>query len=129
MRDHLVRWHQQYADRGLVIIEIDGGKFEKLDRVKRDVAKKGVKHLVLWDDNCQNTATYGVTAWPVAYLIGIDGRVVWEGNPARVVNRPALAKALKDRIERQLKTVEQKQKTRRVTREAIRSAKPAKPLF
>ena len=129
MRDRLVRWHQQFADQGLVIVEIDGGNFEKLERVKRDVAKKGVEHLVLWDLDCQNTERYGITAWPGAHLIGPAGRVVWEGNPARAIGRPVLAKMLMGRIEGQLKIVEKQKKTRRVTRGAIRSVKPAKPLF
>ena len=42
---------------------------------------------MLWDEQCRNTERYGVTAWPVAYLIGTDGRVVWEGNPQRVISR------------------------------------------
>jgi len=85
-----------------VIIEVDGGKYEKLHIVRRDVRKKGVQHHVLWDRDCQNTTNYGVTAWPAAYLIGPDGKVVWNGNPARVVNRRNRLKKLLDQIQEQL---------------------------
>jgi hypothetical protein len=88
MRRHLVRWHDKYADRGLAIIEIDGGTFEALAPARESVQRQQVKHLVMWDLDRQNTYRYGVEAWPTAYLIGRDGRVVWEGNPARVVDRP-----------------------------------------
>ena len=103
MRHRLVRWHQQYVDRGLVIIEIDGGEFEPLELVKQSIDKqKGLEHLVLWDKERQNHNKYGVTAWPTAYLVGADGRVVWEGSPARVVSRPELVRQLKKLIETEL---------------------------
>ena len=98
MRDRLVRWHKTYGPKGLVIIEVDGGRYEKLNIVRRDVKKKGVKHFVLWDKNCQNTEKYGITAWPVAYLIGPDGKVVWNGNPSRVINRSRALKQLLGRM-------------------------------
>jgi hypothetical protein len=44
--------------------------------------------------------------WPVAYLVGTDGKVFWEGNPARVVARPEEVQALKRLIEAQLENVE-----------------------
>ena len=81
---------------------MDGGRYEKLPIVRRDVKKKGVKHFVLWDKNCQNTEKYGISAWPVAYLIGPDGKVVWNGNPARVINRARALKQLLGRIDDQL---------------------------
>lgn len=70
-----------------MIIEVDGGRYEKRDVVADAVREKKTVHPVLWDDACQNTERYGVTAWPIAYLIGVDGRVIWEGNPQRVINR------------------------------------------
>ena len=40
-------------------------------------------HLVLWDKDCGNHARYGIHSWPVAYLIGRDGKVMWEGRPSK----------------------------------------------
>ena len=84
MRYHLVRWHERYEKQGLVILEINGGKFEALEEVKRGVAENGVKHPVLWDKDNQNHRNYGIQAWPAAYLLGTEGKVVWEGNPHRL---------------------------------------------
>ena len=88
MRHHLVRWHEQYADQGLVIIEINGGKFASLEQMRRDVAKRGIGHPVLWDRENQNHQRYGVQVWPSAYLLDSDGTVIWQGDPARIVCRP-----------------------------------------
>lgn len=72
-----------------MIIEVDGGRYETLKIVTQSVRDKGVPHPVLWDRDCQNTERYGISAWPIAYLIGPDGKVAWEGNPARTIRRQA----------------------------------------
>jgi glutathione peroxidase-family protein len=100
----LVKWHEQYAAQGLVIIEINGGKFETRELVRESVIKQQVPHRVLWDKDCQNTQAYEIKAWPTAYLVGRDGRVVWEGNPSRIINRKQEYKKLKELLEKQLKT-------------------------
>ena len=73
--------------------------------VTTSVQEKKVKHPVLWDEDCRNTETYGISAWPVAYLIGVDGRVIWEGNPQRVVSRSRPKKELLNLLEKELKKV------------------------
>ena len=100
----MVKWHEQYAAQGLVIIEINGGKFETRELVRESVIKQQVPHRVLWDKDCQNTQAYEIKAWPTAYLVGRDGRVVWEGNPSRIINRKQDYKKLKELLEKQLKT-------------------------
>lgn len=100
----MVKWHEQYAAQGLVIIEINGGKFETRELVRESVIKQQVPHRVLWDKDCQNTQAYEIKAWPTAYLVGRDGRVVWEGNPSRIINRKQEYKKLKELLEKQLKT-------------------------
>lgn len=74
--------------------------------VAASVQEKKVKHPVLWDEDCRNTDTYGVTAWPVAYVIGVDGRVIWEGNPQRVVSRTGPRRNLVTLLENELKKVD-----------------------
>lgn len=100
----MVKWHEQYASQGLVIIEINGGKFETRELVRDSVIKQQVPHRVLWDKDCHNTQAYAITAWPTAYLIGRDGRVVWEGNPSRIINRKQEYKKLMELLEDQLKS-------------------------
>ena len=105
MRPHLVRWQEQYADQGFLLIEITGGEQEPLNVVKAIVEKQQLNHPVLWDMNCRNHRNYGLKNWPVAYLVDIHGKVFWEGNPARVVNRPKATAELKKLIEENLRAV------------------------
>lgn len=88
MRPHLVRWHQQYAKQGFVVLEIDNGRFETLDTMRQSADKQPLEYSVLWDRDGRNHGAYGVKVWPVAYLIGRDGKVVWEGNPLWTLDRP-----------------------------------------
>ncbi len=87
----------------MVIIEITGGEQEPLEVVKKNAEKLCLKHPVLWDKDCRNHRQYGLKKWPVAYLIGTDGKVFWEGNPARVVNRPEHLREFRKLIEAELK--------------------------
>ena len=73
--------------------------------VKAIVEKQQLNHPVLWDMNCRNHENYGLKNWPVAYLVDTHGKVFWEGNPARVVNRPQATADLKKLIEEKLKAV------------------------
>ena len=41
-----------------------------------------IKHAVLWDENNRNHKNYGIQSWPIVYVIGTDGKVFWQGNPA-----------------------------------------------
>jgi hypothetical protein len=102
----LVKWEQEYAGRGLVVIEITGGEQEPLDAVRKSVQEQALEHPVLWDAACRNHRNYGLKNWPVAYLVGTDGKVFWEGNPARIVARSREVQALRRLIEAQLETVE-----------------------
>ena len=38
-------------------------------------------HLVKWDKDQVNCKAYGIKGYPSAYLIDVEGKVVWEGNP------------------------------------------------
>ena len=105
MRPYLVRWHEQYGKRGLTIIEVNQGKQETRQIVRASVLKQKVPYPVLWDKENRNTIRYGVTAWPVAYLIDVDGNVVWEGSPARVINRKKTAQRLRQKLETILERV------------------------
>jgi hypothetical protein len=93
-----------------VIIEITGGEQEPLEVVKKNAEKVGLKHPVLWDKDCRNHRQYGLKNWPVAYLIGTDGKVFWEGNPARVVNRPDEVREFRQLIEVELKKSQEAKK-------------------
>lgn len=93
-----------------MIIEVNGGEHEPLETMRRSVLRQELRHPVLWDQRCRNYRNYGLRNWPVACLIGPDGKVFWEGNPARVVNRPDQLRAFKNVVEQQLKGVTEEAK-------------------
>ncbi|MEE3369599.1 MAG: hypothetical protein VX346_09685 [Planctomycetota bacterium] len=105
MRDYLVRWHRKYASHGLVIIEINQGQQETLETQKKSVIRQQVPQFVLWDEANRNTQNYGIKAWPIGYLIGPDGKVKWEGNPARTIRRTKPHRQLVELLESNLKQV------------------------
>ena len=81
MKPHLVRWHKEYAKQGLRILDIDNGKRDSLERLQKMTEKEGLPYPVLWDKEAKNCATYGIKGYPAAFLIGVDGTVIWEGFP------------------------------------------------
>ena len=81
MKPHLVRWHGSYAEKGLVVVDVDDGSEDTQDALKKEVAESKLPFAVLWDKEAKNVAKYKIEAFPVAYLIGVDGNVLWEGHP------------------------------------------------
>jgi thiol-disulfide isomerase/thioredoxin len=75
------KWHQEWSPKGLVIVDVDDGSTDDLDEVQKDVKERGTKYVVLWDKERKNCDKYGVEVFPRAYLIGVDGNVLWEGLP------------------------------------------------
>jgi hypothetical protein len=104
-RRHLVRWEEQYGKQGLTIVEVSGGELSTLETSRKYFGTQELNHPVLWDKGNQNHKNYGITSWPTAYLIGADGKVFWEGNPARVRFRAEDVESLKKLIEEHLKAV------------------------
>ncbi|MEK6233759.1 MAG: hypothetical protein N2C14_03520, partial [Planctomycetales bacterium] len=88
MRRRLVKWHEKYARQGFTIIEVDGGKGQSRKATRECAKKSGIHHGVLWDNFNRNHQKYGVKSWPTAYLVGTDGTVLWQGNPALWTGRP-----------------------------------------
>jgi hypothetical protein len=74
-------WQASLSPRGLVIITVDSGKDDALEALREQVKEAGQKHAVLWDALDRNVAAYGIQGYPVGYLIGVDGKVLWEGAP------------------------------------------------
>ncbi len=75
------KWHTDLGPKGLVIIDIDDGGVDDLDEVKKDIADQKLGYAVLWDKDSKNCLKYGVEVFPRAYLIGVEGTVIWEGLP------------------------------------------------
>ena len=69
------------------MIEISGGKLASYEESQEDWNAWKLKHSALWDKDNRNHDNYGIASWPTAYLIGPDGKVFWEGNPAVSLRR------------------------------------------
>ncbi|HKA05785.1 MAG TPA: hypothetical protein VKD71_00915 [Gemmataceae bacterium] len=86
-RHHLVRWEAEFKACGLVVVEVSGGECIEFDRSRQRLEKWNVHHPVLWDRDNKNIKAFAISGWPSAYLIGADGRVFWQGNPATLPSR------------------------------------------
>ena len=93
----LFKWHKELASKGLVVIDVSDGAQDKFDDLKKEVEEKGGKLATLWDKDAKVCLTYGIQAYPMAYLVGVDGKVAWEGSPS-----PKLAEELEKRISDEL---------------------------
>jgi peroxiredoxin len=80
---------EKYSARGLQIISVTK---EKPEVVKPFVAEQGVKYTIGLDSGATVKA-YGIRSIPTAYLIGTDGKVIWEGHP-RQLEDSVIEKAL-----------------------------------
>ena len=81
MQRHLVRWDGAYRGQGLTILYVANGTKVTPERVLDVMRTDGASFPVVHDPVLTTTRTYGVQAYPTAYLIGKDGTVVWEGIP------------------------------------------------
>jgi thiol-disulfide isomerase/thioredoxin len=70
------QWHQQYADRGLVVIGIHSPEFayeKDIDAVERYVRDHGIHYAVAVDNDFVNWNRFGNRYWPAIYLIDKHG--------------------------------------------------------
>ena len=102
MKPHLVRWTKEYKKKGLTVIDVNDGEFDTLEELKADVKKSGRTYPTLWDSKRQTTDKYGVEVQPSGFLIGVDGKVIWEGTPGKHV------KKIEELIKAELKKVKKK---------------------
>ncbi len=70
------QWHQQYADRGLVVIGIHSPEFayeKDIDAVTRYVRDHGIRYVVAVDNDFVNWNRFGNRYWPAMYLVDKQG--------------------------------------------------------
>lgn len=71
----LKKWHELYADKGLVIIWIHAPEFQfekKIQNVQMAVQEYGLKYPVVQDNNFTTWRNYKNRYWPAKYIIDKD---------------------------------------------------------
>lgn len=101
MSPHLVKWDKAYRKKGLTIIDVNNGAIDKQAVLAKYVRMQNKTYPTLWDKGAKVCKSYAVRSYPTAFLIGVDGKVVWEGYPV-----PELA-TLEKRITKELAKVVQ----------------------
>jgi hypothetical protein len=82
MKTHLVRWDDQYRRKGLVIVNVNNGQIDDFDTLRRSIAADArIRYPVGWDESARACKDYGVRGYAASFLIGTNGKVVWEGFP------------------------------------------------
>ncbi|MBC7994155.1 MAG: cytochrome c biogenesis protein DipZ [Rhizobacter sp.] len=78
---HLTRWHQRYADQGLVIVGVHTPEFSferDTANVQAAIARHGIRYPVAQDNGFRTWSAYRNQYWPAVYLIDREGRVVFK---------------------------------------------------
>lgn len=60
---------------------MDNGAIDTAEAVEAHVKDKKIPFIVIHDDKGMTVRKYQVRAFPMAYLIGADGKVIWNGHP------------------------------------------------
>jgi hypothetical protein len=63
------------------VISVENGQATDLASLTAHVRDERITYPVLHDGDATNTGTYGVRAFPSAFVLNKNGRVVWEGVP------------------------------------------------
>lgn len=74
------RWHDRYADDGLVVLAVHSPEFDyesRLDNVRRYVADNAIEYPVAVDNDFSTWREFGNRAWPTFYLIDKQGQIVY----------------------------------------------------
>ncbi|MDP2650166.1 MAG: redoxin family protein [bacterium] len=78
---YLNAWYEKYKDKGLEIVGVHTPEFafeEKIENVRKAVAKFNIAHPVVLDNDYGTWQAYGNQYWPRKYLIDIDGYIVYD---------------------------------------------------
>ena len=88
---HLNALHQKYRSKGLVIIGISD---EDPSAVTRFRKKTPISYSVACDPGGRFRQQFGITGIPQSFLVGKDGRIIWQGSPTQIPT-DLITKALK----------------------------------
>jgi thiol-disulfide isomerase/thioredoxin len=78
MDPYLSKWHDQFMDEGLSIVEVDDGRIDSLADVQGWATGERISYSVFYDTSGKLTDSYGVQSYPTLLLVGRDGKIVWQ---------------------------------------------------
>ena len=101
---YLNSWYKKYEDKGLVIIGLHTPEFafEKVQKNVEDAVKRfDIKYPVVLDNDFSTWNAYGNSFWPHAYLIDMDGYIVYDhiGEGGYEETETAIKKALSEKTQ------------------------------
>ncbi len=80
---HLNKLHDDYGSKGFAILSLTKESAQDIETFAKRTStgrKTPVKYAI--GTGSKLAADYGVTKLPRAFLIGKDGKVLWDGNPS-----------------------------------------------
>lgn len=77
----LDRWTRDLGAKGFTVVAVEYGPSSSLDSIEEHVRSSHVEYPVLFDADGASSEAYGVKAFPSAFVLNKNGRVVWEGVP------------------------------------------------
>lgn len=75
---HLVKLHEDYKDKGVVVIGLTS---EDRKKAKIDAFAKRMKMTYIVGTGSRSNSAYGVRGIPSAFLVDPEGKVLWSGHP------------------------------------------------
>lgn len=98
---HLKRWHETYADKGLVIIGVHTPEFDfekDPENVEEAMREFGIKYPVVLDSENKIWNLYANKYWPRKFLINKEGYIVYDhaGEGGYAETEHMIQKALKE---------------------------------
>ena len=76
---YVTRWHEQYKDKGLVVVGVHTPEFafeKERANVETAIKRLGIHYPVAQDNQYRTWRVFGNQYWPAAYLIDRSGTVV-----------------------------------------------------
>jgi hypothetical protein len=84
--------------QGLTVLYVDDGRRDTVASMQQRIQAEGLNFPIFHDTSATTTSAYAVRAFPTAYLLDREGRVVWEGIP--VYDPAATEQAIRDALAR-----------------------------
>ncbi len=75
---HLNELNKKFKDKGLVVIGITDEDKNKVEQFRKGTP---MEYNVAIDKDGKLSQQFGITEIPQAFIVGKDGKIVWEGHP------------------------------------------------